>query len=131
MSEDLSRAALARVFDEARSACIYNKGDLETQTMVEQAEVVEGCRAIGVGLGIPGPSDFGVVEGILCDRAFLDERRSSAIELAEVGDLEPAGLMSREGVLLVLTASAMARAYGVAASAVGVALAALGASHEE
>lgn len=131
MSDDLSREALARVFDETRIACIYNKGDLETQAMVEEAEVIEGCRAIGVGLGIPGPSDFGVVEGILCDRAFLDERRSSAIELAVVDDLEPAGLYSREGVLLVLAACAMSRAYGVAPSAVGVALAALAVAQEE
>lgn len=125
MSDALSRAALARVFDETRVACIYNKGDLETQAMVEEADVVEGCRAIGVGLGIPGLSDFGVVEGILCDRAFLDDRHSTAIELAVVDDLEPAGLMTREGVLLVLAACALARAYGVEPSAVGVALAAL------
>jgi UDP-N-acetylmuramoylalanine--D-glutamate ligase len=52
--------------------------------MVEEAEVVEGCRAIGFDLGVPGPSDLGVVDGILVDRAFLEDRRTSALELTTV-----------------------------------------------
>ena len=49
--------------------------------------MVEGARAIGFGLGIPGPSDFGVVDGILVDRAFHDERRDTALEIATVDEL--------------------------------------------
>ena len=55
--------------------------------MVEDAEVVEGARAIGFDLGVPGPSDLGVVDGILVDRAFLEDRRTSALELTTVAEL--------------------------------------------
>ena len=36
---------------------------------------------------MPGPSDLGVVDGILVDRAFLDDRRHAALELTTVADL--------------------------------------------
>ena len=43
--------------------------------MVEEADVVEGCRAIGFTTGMPAVSMVGVVEGLLVDRAFIDERQ--------------------------------------------------------
>lgn len=104
---------LARAYEGVQVACVYNRADAATMLMVEEAEVEEGCRAIGFGLGVPGPSDFGVVEGILCDRAFLDDRRTSALEFGTIDTLAGAGLASREGVERVLAAAALARAYGV------------------
>lgn len=106
------RLAKANVYRHTRIACVYNLGDEQTRRMVEDAEVQEGCRAIGFGLGVPGPSDFGVVDDILVDRAFLEERRSSALEIATLGDLEGSGLLAPHSVANVLAASALARAAG-------------------
>ncbi|MCS5722813.1 UDP-N-acetylmuramoyl-L-alanine--D-glutamate ligase [Herbiconiux sp. CPCC 203407] len=116
-------AAKARVYDAVQVACVYNKADELTMRMVEEAEVVEGARAIGFGLGVPGPSDFGVVEGILVDRAFLDERRDSALEIATVTELAARGLAAPHTVADVLAAAALARAYGVSIEAIRAALA--------
>ncbi|WP_294181435.1 hypothetical protein [uncultured Schumannella sp.] len=107
------RAALAKIYENTRLACVYNLGEPATRDAVEEAEVQEGARAIGFGLGIPGPSDVGVVEGILVDRAFLEERRSHALELATTADLAAAGLSTREDFRDVLAAAALARAAGV------------------
>lgn len=107
------RDAKAKVYDNTRVACVYNLGDEATMSMVEDAEVQEGARAIGFGLGIPGPSDFGLVEGILVDRAFLDDRRNSALELATLDDLVAAGLGAPHSVANVVAASALARAAEV------------------
>lgn len=107
------RAAKAKVYENTRIACVYNRADEATRSMVEDAEVEEGARAIGFGLDTPGPSDFGVVEGILCDRAFLEERRTAALEIVTVDELEPRGLSAPHIVQNILAASALARSYGV------------------
>ena len=106
-------AAKGRVYENTRVACVYNIADAATRTLVEEAEVQEGCRAIGFGLGIPGRSDLGLVEDVLVDRAFLDERHSHALELATLDDLRSAGLGAPHSVANVLAASALARAAGV------------------
>ncbi|TXK17689.1 UDP-N-acetylmuramoyl-L-alanine--D-glutamate ligase [Homoserinibacter sp. GY 40078] len=106
-------AAKGRVYANTRAACVYNTGDLATRELVEDAEVQEGCRAIGFGLGIPGPSDLGLVEDVLVDRAFLEERRSHALELATLDELREAGLGAPHSVANVLAAAALARAAGV------------------
>lgn len=120
--DEQSQDDLARVYSGARVACVYNRDDARTMAMVEEADVVEGCRAIGFGLGIPGPSDFGVVEGILCDRAFLDARRDSALEFATLELLHSAGLVTAEATSEVLAAAALARAFGTPIAAVNSAL---------
>lgn len=111
-SADAYRAAKAKVYHNARVAAVYGIDDPATQRMVEEADVVEGCRAIGFGLGVPGPSDLGLVDGILVDRAFLDDRHRQALELADLADLEPAGLRSPHMTRNVLAAAALARAFG-------------------
>lgn len=110
------------VFADNRVACIYGLGDEATLRLVEDAEVQEGCRAIGVGLGVPGPSELGIVEDILVDRAFLEERRTSALELATLDDLRLAGLDSPAAVTRVLAAAALARAAGAPPAAIRDAL---------
>lgn len=107
------RDATAGVYARTRVACVYNKADVGTREMVEEAEVVEGARAIGFDLGVPGPSDLGVVDGILVDRAFLEERATSALELTTVADLAENGLAAPHIVSDVLAASALARSLGV------------------
>ncbi|MDW4572281.1 UDP-N-acetylmuramoyl-L-alanine--D-glutamate ligase [Microbacterium sp. M3] len=113
-SFDEYRAAKAHVYDNTRVACVYNKADAATQAMVEDAEVVEGARAIGFDLGVPGPSDLGVVEGILVDRAFLEERHRSALELTTVEELAGLGLAAPHMVANILAAAALARSVDVA-----------------
>jgi len=107
-------AAKGRVYENTRIACVYNLADDATMHLVEDAEVQDGCRAIGFGVGVPGPSSFGVVEGILVDRAFLDDRRNSALELTTLEELAGSGLAAPHSVQNVLAASALARAAGVA-----------------
>ncbi|UMG92105.1 hypothetical protein [Nocardioides sp. TF02-7] len=82
---------------------------------MREADVVEGARAIGVTLGIPSVGMLGVVDDILVDRAFIEERRSSAAELCALADLasqEPAFVTG------ALAAAALARAHGISRSAV-------------
>ncbi|MDQ4212959.1 UDP-N-acetylmuramoyl-L-alanine--D-glutamate ligase [Microbacterium sp. ASV81] len=116
------RDAKALVYRNTRVACVYNKADAATLHMVEVADVVEGARAIGFGLGIPGPSDLGVVEGILADRAFLDDRRNSALELTTVEALAEHGLSAPHIVQNILAAAALSRSLGVEPTAIRAAL---------
>ena len=123
------RDAKAKVYANTRVACIYNKSEPETIRMVEQAEVVEGCRAIGFDLGSPGPSDLGLVGDIIVDRAFHDDRHSSAFELTTHGELEAVGLAAPHSVANVLAAAALARAWGVAPEIIGAAIATFRVDH--
>jgi UDP-N-acetylmuramoylalanine--D-glutamate ligase len=122
-SLDAYAAAKGKVYENTRIACIYNLGDDATRLMVEEADVVEGCRAVGFGLGLPGPSDLGMVDDIVVDRAFHDDRRNSALELTTHGELAEAGLAAPHSVANVLAASALARAFGVEPAVIRSALA--------
>jgi UDP-N-acetylmuramoylalanine--D-glutamate ligase len=115
--------AKATVYFNTKVACVYNRADLATMHMVEEAEVIEGCRAVGFGLDTPGPSDLGMVDGIIIDRAFHDDRHNSAIELTTHGELAAVGLSSPHMLANVLAASALARCAGVSAEAITSALA--------
>lgn len=115
--------ALGRVYENTRIACVYNIDDEATVRLVEDAEVQEGCRAIGFGLGAPGRSDLGLVGDIVVDRAFLDERHSTALELTTHGELAEAQLATGELIGQVLAACAIARAHGVTPGEVRAALA--------
>ena len=112
------RDAKAKVYGNTRLACVFNQGDAATREMVEDADVQEGARAIGFSLGVPGPSDVGLVDDILVDRAFLDERHNSALELATLDDLRASGLGTPHGIANTLAAAALARAAGVTPGAV-------------
>ena len=116
------RDAKAHVYHSTRVACVYNKADAATRTMVEDAEVVEGARAIGFDLGVPGPSDLGLVDGILVDRAFLEDRRTTALELTTLGELAERGLSAPHIVSNILAAAALARSLDVEPAAIRAAL---------
>ncbi|MGM1016611.1 MAG: UDP-N-acetylmuramoyl-L-alanine--D-glutamate ligase [Actinomycetota bacterium] len=116
------RDAKAVVYRNTRVACVYNKADEATRLMVEDADVVEGARAIGFDLGVPGPSDLGIVDGILVDRAFHEDRRQSALELTTLADLHAVGLSAPHIVQNILAASALARSLDVAPEAIRRAL---------
>lgn len=104
-----------RVYEGNRVACVYNVADQVTEDLVREADVEEGCRAIGFTLGTPGPSQLGVVEGILVDRAFVENRQKNAQELAEVSDVQPP---APHNIANALAAAALARAFGVEPKAV-------------
>ncbi|MEW2416201.1 UDP-N-acetylmuramoyl-L-alanine--D-glutamate ligase [Streptomyces sp. NPDC046866] len=104
-----------RIYEGNTVACVYNAADPATERLVEEADVEEGCRAIGFTLGAPGPSMLGVVDGILVDRAFVENRQRNAQELAEVADVNPP---APHNIANALAAAALARAFGVAPRAV-------------
>ncbi|MCC3654599.1 MULTISPECIES: UDP-N-acetylmuramoyl-L-alanine--D-glutamate ligase [Streptomyces] len=104
-----------RVYRGNTVACVYNAADKATEELVRAADVEEGCRAIGFTLGPPAPSQLGVVDGILVDRAFVADRQKQAQELAEVSDVNPP---VPHNIANALAAAALARAYGVEPRAV-------------
>ncbi|MFD5219812.1 UDP-N-acetylmuramoyl-L-alanine--D-glutamate ligase [Streptomyces tendae] len=104
-----------RIYEGNRIACVYNVADKATEDLVRGADVEEGCRAIGFTLGTPGPSQLGVVEGLLVDRAFVEDRQKNAQELAEVSDVNPP---APHNIANALAAAGLARAFGVSAAAV-------------
>lgn len=109
-----------RVYENTAVACVYNVADPATEQMVRDADVQEGCRAIGFTLGVPGLSMLGVVDDVLCDRAFVAERATSAAELGTLEDVRAAmgGTLATHHVANALAAAALARAHGVAPAAV-------------
>ena len=112
-------AAKAKVFARTQVACIYNDADPETRRMVEEAEVIDGARAVGFTLATPAISMVGLVEDILADRAFLPERATSAAEMGTLADLSRTSAPPPPHVVAnALAAAALARAYGVSTGAV-------------
>jgi UDP-N-acetylmuramoylalanine--D-glutamate ligase len=105
----------AKIYHRVTNACVYNVADPATQAMVERADVVEGARAIGFTLGVPAISMLGVVDDTLVDRAFIPQRRDSALELAKVSDVPSA---APHMVADALAAASLARSFGVPATAV-------------
>ncbi|MGA8852444.1 MAG: Mur ligase family protein, partial [Aeromicrobium sp.] len=59
---DAYTADKGRVYARTQIACVYNVEDPVTERLVEEAEVVDGCRAVGFTLGIPAPSMVGLVD---------------------------------------------------------------------
>jgi UDP-N-acetylmuramoylalanine--D-glutamate ligase len=109
-----------RVYGNTEIACVYNVADPVTEQLVRDADVIEGCRAIGFTLGVPSVSMVGLVDEVLADRAFVEERRTSAAELATLEDvrLGNGGVLAPHVVANALAAAALARAHGVPAVAV-------------
>ena len=106
--------AKGRVYEHTHIACIYNVADPLTEQLVMEAEVVEGCRAVGFTLGVPAISMLGLVDEVLADRAFVEQRQNSAAELATIHDLQgDAPSIAPHYVANALAAAALARAYGV------------------
>jgi UDP-N-acetylmuramoylalanine--D-glutamate ligase len=120
-SVEAYRADKGRVFRHNRVAAVYPARDRLVEAMVEDADVVEGCRAIGITRGAPSVSQLGVVEGLLIDRAFTDSRRLEGIEIGHVSDLAHlvAGEVPPYLVSNALSAAALVRAVGAAPHAVG------------
>ena len=105
----------AKIYERVTHSCVYNVADPATEKMVEEADVTEGARAIGFRLEVPAPSMLGVVDDLLVDRAFVEQRRDSAMPLAELSDVRP---FAPHNVENALAAAALARSFGVPPQAV-------------
>jgi len=106
-------ATKGKVYEQTKLACVYNVQDSATEALVENADVVEGARAIGFTLGAPTRSQVGYVENLLVDRAFLEERASQALEIAQLEDIEQIGVITPHLLANVAAATALARSVGV------------------
>lgn len=107
------RLAKGRMYENTKVACVYNLEDAATESLVEAADVNEGARAIGFGLGTPARSNVGYVEDLLVDRAFLEERADKALEIASLEDLESFGVLTPHLLSNIAAATALARSFGV------------------
>lgn len=118
-AKDRYFADKAKIYQGVTHSCVYNVAEPATEKMVEEADVVEGARAIGFTTGIPAISMLGVVDDVIVDRAFVPQRRDSALELAKVSDVQP---FAPHNVANAVAAAALARSYGVAAKSVAAGL---------
>jgi UDP-N-acetylmuramoylalanine--D-glutamate ligase len=108
-----------RIYHGVERACVYNVADPVTEQLVRDADVSEGARAVGFTLGTPDVGMLGVVDDVLADRAFVEERQSAAAELCTLADLaSPAPHFVQNA----LAAAALARSHGVPTVAVRDAL---------
>jgi len=118
-SMDAYIADKGRIYAGVEHACVYNVADPVTERLVREADVVEGARAIGFKLGTPAVGMLGLVEDVLADRAFVEDRQSSAAELCTLADL---ATPAPHFVANALAAAALARSYGVPPAAIRDAL---------
>ncbi|WP_083532659.1 UDP-N-acetylmuramoyl-L-alanine--D-glutamate ligase [Brevibacterium epidermidis] len=117
----------AKIFHNAKLACVYNSADEVTLHMVEDADVIEGAKAIGFTGGVPHPGELGVVEDLLVDRAFIPQRYSSAAELASLDDVAAAtgvagSRPAPHQIANALAAACLARAIDVPGQAISAGL---------
>lgn len=110
---DAYRESKQRIYEGTKIACVYNLEDQSTEQMVQEATVNEGARAIGFGLGTPKPSNVGYVDEFLVDRAFLDQRANSALEIAGLDDFVGLGVLTPHLLSNIAAATALARSFGV------------------
>jgi UDP-N-acetylmuramoylalanine--D-glutamate ligase len=118
-SVEAYRAAKGAVYHNTRKSVFYSRIDPVTEALVRDANVKEGCEAIGFGLVTPDTGELGTIDGILVDRAFVPDRRNNAQELTTVDHLAELGFATPHMILNILAASGMALSVG--ASAVDVA----------
>lgn len=106
------RLSKERIYEGTKVACIYNLEDAATEQMVQAATVQDGARAIGFGLGTPKPSNVGYVDEFLVDRAYLDQRADSALEIASLEDFHGLGVLTPHLLSNIAAATALARSFG-------------------
>ena len=106
-------AAKSKIYQGTQIAIVFNEQDPKTLEAAQQADVVEGCRAIAFSLFTPQKSAVGYVEDILVDRAFLENRAEQALEVATEAELSHIGPVSDQLRANVAAATALARAANV------------------
>jgi UDP-N-acetylmuramoylalanine--D-glutamate ligase len=122
-SFDEYKLAKGKVFQNVETACVFNIADPATMRLVELADVQEGARAIGFTTAFPAASNVGYTDGLLVDNAFSPNRSKNEIEcLAEFSDIEKVGVVTKHLLLNIAAAAALARSFGVPASAISAAI---------
>ena len=104
-------AAKGLAFAHRETCAIANADDAVSVRLLARAP----GRRVAFTLHSPRPHQLGVVEGLLVDRAFVDDPENNAVELATLSDVAVPG---PHNVSNALAAAALARAYGVAPAAV-------------
>jgi UDP-N-acetylmuramoylalanine--D-glutamate ligase len=104
-------AAKGLAFAHADTCAVGNADDAVSTRLLARAP----GRRVAFTLHSPRPHQLGVVEELLVDRAFVDDPLNNAVELASLSDLTVPG---PHNVANALAAAALARAFGVAPSAV-------------
>jgi len=84
-SLDAYAADKGRIFERAQVACVYNLADPATADLVREADVVDGCVAVGFTIGTPLVGQVGLVEDVLVDRGFARLRHTHAAQLRQEG----------------------------------------------
>jgi len=108
-------AAKGRIHDRCERVRGFNAADPRSVDLALHADAAAGSRVVGVTTGTPAPGQLGVVEDLLVDRAYVTDPESSAVELAELGDVVP---FAPHNVFNALAAACLARAVGAAPDAV-------------
>jgi len=121
-SVEAYRAAKGAVYANTRRAVLYSRVDPVTEQLVRDANVEEGCEAIGFGLQTPDTGELGTVDGLLVDRAFIVDRRNQAQELTTIDHLAELGFATPHMILNILAAAGMALCVGATAEAISAAL---------
>ncbi|KQT00905.1 UDP-N-acetylmuramoyl-L-alanine--D-glutamate ligase [Cellulomonas sp. Leaf395] len=129
-SLDAYAADKGRIFERAQVACVYNLADGATLDLVREADVVDGCVAVGFTTGTPLVGQVGLVEDVMVDRGFARLRHTHAAELGTLDDLTqlagPDGTVPPHVVANALAAAALALAHGVTPAAIREGLRAYG-----
>ncbi|MCC2316323.1 UDP-N-acetylmuramoyl-L-alanine--D-glutamate ligase [Cellulomonas xiejunii] len=106
-----------RIYERAQVACVYDVSDPVTEDLVREADVQDGCVAVGFTLGSPAVGQVGLVEDVLVDRGFARLRHTHAAEIGTLADLAqlagPGGVVPPHVVRNALAAAALALAHGV------------------
>jgi UDP-N-acetylmuramoylalanine--D-glutamate ligase len=121
-SAEAYRAAKGAVYANTRRAVFYSRVDPVTEQLVRDANVDEGCEAIGFGLQTPDTGELGTVDGLLVDRAFIADRRNHAQELTTIDHLAEIGFATPHMILNILAAAGMALCVGATAEAIAAGL---------
>lgn len=107
--------AKGKIYEGCQVACVYNPAYPVTEELVRAADVQEECRAIGFTTGVPAAGMVGVVDGVIADRAFVENRATSAAELVRLDELPST---APHNVANAVAAATLARAHGVRPEAV-------------
>jgi UDP-N-acetylmuramoylalanine--D-glutamate ligase len=111
-----------RIFEQVRTACVYNVADPATERLAGEADVQDGAVAVGFTLGVPRVGQVGLVEDVLVDRGFAELRQTHGTELATLADLArlagPKGDVPPHVRADALAAAALALAHGAEPAAI-------------
>lgn len=121
-SAEAYRAAKGAVYANTHRAVFYSRVDPVTEQLVRDANVVEGCEAIGFGLQTPDTGELGTIDGLLVDRAFIVDRRNQAQELTTIDHLAELGFATPHMILNILAAAGMSLCVGATAEAIAAGL---------